>query len=306
MPIDGASSQAAADDTTATNLYARLNNQQTKVTLAQVESYLKANRRSAASLLGAFRTTGDTTLLDEAMQKYPHDPQVAFEAVYRKDATPEERRQWLEAFRQAAPDNAFPDYLSALDYFKAGQTDQAVQALTAAAGKQTFDDYSTERVENDEEAYLAAGYPVADAKAVAASSLLLPQLAQTKELGLKMIDLAQSYQQAGDATSAQTALQMAASLGQRYGTEVPGESEVEPTVVGLWIERAALNAMDPNASLDSSGQTVQDRLTQVNLRRTALNDLDQQASPLLPQLSDQDWIIYKDRWMNFGEDSAMR
>src|ERR1051326_808052 len=45
------------------NLYALLTNKTAKLTAAQVEPYLVANKRSAPSLLAAFRTTGDTGLL---------------------------------------------------------------------------------------------------------------------------------------------------------------------------------------------------------------------------------------------------
>jgi hypothetical protein len=179
----------------SSNLYALITNKQATLTSAQVEPYLNANRRSAASLLAAFRTTGDQALLEEAMQKYPHDPQVAFEAVLRKDAPPAERRQWLDAFKQSVPDNALANYLSALDHFKAGQTDQAVQDLVAASGKAQFQDYSLDRVQDDEEAYLSAAYPVAEAKVVATSYLLLPQLAQMRDLGRNIVDLANSYRQ---------------------------------------------------------------------------------------------------------------
>src|SRR6185437_16636821 len=83
-----------AEDLTATNLYARLKENPAKLTAGEIASYLNANRRSASSLLAAYRTTGDPKLLEEAMQKYPDDPQVAFEAAFKKDASPEQRRQW--------------------------------------------------------------------------------------------------------------------------------------------------------------------------------------------------------------------
>ena len=59
-----------------------------EVTGEQVESYLKENQRSAASLLASSRVTRDQALLQEAMEKYPHDPQVDFAAVFKKDASP--------------------------------------------------------------------------------------------------------------------------------------------------------------------------------------------------------------------------
>ena len=42
-----------------------------------------------------------------------------------------EQPLWLDAFKQSAPDNALANYLWAHNYYKAGQTDQAVQELVA-------------------------------------------------------------------------------------------------------------------------------------------------------------------------------
>jgi RNA polymerase sigma factor (sigma-70 family) len=289
----------------STNLRARLIDNPPKLTAAQLEGYLKAHGRNATSLLAAFRITHDPALLAEAMQKYPNDPHVDFEAAFKSDATTEERRQWLDAFEKSAPENALANYLSALDYFKSGQSDQAVQEMAAASGKQGFQDYSIDRVMDDDEAYLAAGYSMSDAKVLATTQLLLPQLAQVKQLGLDLIDLSQSYQQAGDADSAQTTLQMATALGQRYATAEPGESEISQ-LVGIVVERMALGAMDPNTPYGEAGQTVQDQLNNLSQQRATLNALNQQADPLMENLSDQDYVTYKDRWIAFGEEAALR
>jgi RNA polymerase sigma factor (sigma-70 family) len=85
-------------DLSVTNLYAKLNGEQPKLASERVESYVKANHRNAPSLLAAYRTTGAAAWLEEAMQKYPDEPQVAFEAAFKKDGTPEDRRHWLDAF----------------------------------------------------------------------------------------------------------------------------------------------------------------------------------------------------------------
>jgi len=128
-------SASTTADLQSASLYDRLKDGSPKLTSQQAETYLKANHRSAASLLAAYRTTGDRGLLAEAMEKYPNDPQVGFEAAFSKNASPEERRQWLEALKRSDPSNALGNYLSALDLFKAGQTDQAVQELVAASGE---------------------------------------------------------------------------------------------------------------------------------------------------------------------------
>src|SRR5437867_7867779 len=299
-----ASTGAPVENLQFTNLYARFKDKQPKLTAEQVEPYLMANRRNAASLLAAYRTTGDAILLAEAMGQYPNDPQVAFEAAFKKGASTEERHQWLEALKRSDPGNSLPNYLSALDYFKSGQTDQAVQELVAASGKQQFQDFTLDRMQDDEEAYLAAGHSVAEAKTIPGMQLLLPQLQQVKDLGLSLVDLARSYRQTGDEMSAQAALQIAANLGQRY-SNTPGETEIS-LLVGMAVERIALNAMDPNSLYGSDGQTVQDGLNQLVQKKAELKELNAQLEPLLPNLSDQDWISYKDRWRVFGEESAIR
>jgi hypothetical protein len=301
-PIQAA--MPAADDSTPTNLYSRFNGKQPKLTAEQIAGYLKANGRSAASLLAAYRTTGDPAFLAEAVQNYPADPKVAFEAAFKKDVSPQERQQWLETFQKSDPGNSLPNYLMAADYLRSGQTDRAVEELIAASAKPEFADYTRERMQDGEEAYLAAGYSVAEAKTIPSSQLLLPQLQQIKDVGLALVDLAKSYQQVGDDTSAQAALQMAAGLGQRYKSE-PGETEIS-WLVGMAVERTALRAMDPNRAYGNDGQTVQGRLDQIAAKQTDLKALGAQFEPLLPRMSDQDWISYKDRWRAFGEESAIR
>jgi hypothetical protein len=63
--------------------------------------------------------------------------------------------------------------------------------------------------------------------------------------------------------------------------------------------------MDPNAQFGDSGQTVQDQLDQLAQERAQIQNLASQVDVLLPNLSDDDWIIYRDRWMTMGEQAAM-
>ncbi len=286
----------------ATNLFARFGEDPPKLTTQQVEAYLKATGRKAPFLLAAYRTSGDPALLEEAMQNFPGDPQVAFEAVIKKDLSPELRRQWLNNFEQAAPDNALANYLSAREYFKAGQTDQAVQELVTAASKPQFQDYTLDRRQDDEEAYLASGYPVGAAKMIASGPVLLPQLAELKQLGLQMVELSNSYRNAGDQASAQTVLEMTMNLGQGYG---PGDCAISH-LVGMVIQRNALNALDPNTPFGANGQTVQDRLDQLAQQKAAIKTLFDQGNPLLQSMSERDWITYIDRDKAYGEEAAMR
>jgi RNA polymerase sigma factor (sigma-70 family) len=290
----------------STDLIARLNRGEKAPTLTpeQAEAYLKQNRRSAESLLAAYRATGDARLLEEAMEKFPDNAQVAFTAAYKKDASPEERRHWLDLFARAAPDNALPSYLSALEHFKAGESDQAVQDLTAATGKRNFQDYSWDFIQNGEEAYRAAGYPEVEARIIPSMALILPHLADFAQLNQTLINLAVAYRQAGDDSSARAALQLDASMGERL--RGPTGTPLITQLVGFSIEGLALKQMDPASIYGTDGQTVKDVLDNLSQRRTTLNQLSTQLDAIYQSISTEDWISYHDRWQTFGEENATR
>ncbi|HEX4644348.1 MAG TPA: hypothetical protein VH598_01940 [Verrucomicrobiae bacterium] len=303
--------QAAAQieplpDKTTTNLLTRLchGEQPPKLTAEQVEPYLAANHRNAASLLAAFRTTGDAAFLEEAMQKYPKDPRVNLAAIFKPGSSPEDRRQALENFKQSDPGNSLANYLSAKDYFTSGQTDQALQEMSLASGKSAWQDYTRNSVQDAEEAYRAAGYSEADAKTIASASLLLPHLVELKPLGQNLIDVANAYRQSGDTASAQAALQMEVHLGQQIA-----ESPTQPlltTMLGLALQRTALGAMDPNAPYDNSGQTVQNRIDDLIQYRRVVQALAQQSDGIFQNMSDQDIASYFDRAKSLGELDTLR
>ena len=160
LPAPKVQAQAPSPLAASTDLIAKLQRGEKAplLTTAQAEKYLKENGRNAASLLAAFRASGDQQLLNEAIEKYPNDPQVAFTAAYAPDMPAGERRRWLDVFKQAAPENSLADYLSAADHLRAGQVDQAIQDLSVASGKPGYQDYSWVFIESGQEAYRSAGY----------------------------------------------------------------------------------------------------------------------------------------------------
>ncbi|HEX4646053.1 MAG TPA: hypothetical protein VH598_10625, partial [Verrucomicrobiae bacterium] len=196
------------------------------------------------------------------------------------------------------------NYLSARDYFKSGQAESALQEFSAASGKSGLQDYSKNFVQDAEEAYRAAGYSEADAKAIASSSLILPHLAELKQAGRELADLAGSYRQAGDQASAQTALQMDVNLGRQLA-----QSPTQPlitTLVGIAVERIALGTMDPSAPYDNSGQTVQNRMDELIQQRQTIQSLVKQSEGIPEKMSDEDLAIYLDRQNTFGELDTLR
>jgi RNA polymerase sigma factor (sigma-70 family) len=288
----------------STELYAFITNQPVKLTFAQVEPYLNVKERDAASLLAAFRTTGDLALLSEALQKYPNDPHVGFEVAIRNDASSAERRAGLDAFKQAAPDNALANYLSARDYFLTGHKAEAVQELNAAASKSEFQDYTLDRAQTDEEVYLSAGYPPGEARMLGNWFLTEAHLSQVREVGQNLVDLSQAYQQAGDSGARETALQMSLDLGRRL--DDPSGQSSRWQLIGIRVERAALREMDPDSPIPGTDQLVQNRLDQLATQMSTIQGLAAQADPIWKTLSDQDWGQYLSQVESSGEEAAVR
>lgn len=286
------------------NLYARVaSGDIPRVSREKLEPYLAQNRRSVDSLLGALRVSNDDALLAEAKERFPNDPRVQFAAAFKTES-PDERQQWLEKFKQSDPDNALPNYLLANEYSKAGQTDKALQEINAAAGKGGFDNYLIDFIQNAEEAYQAGGYTAAEAKTLASISALLPEQAKLKEVGTDLVEQAKRYQQAGDEASAQALLQMGADLGHRL--DASAQTTLIQELVGMAIERMALNAMNPNDPYGSTGQTVNDRLDALVARRSSYQELTRGSSRILESMSDEDIAHYFDRVRLYGDVAAMR
>jgi hypothetical protein len=299
-------------ETGATNLLTKLLNgdESVKVDPTELASFLEASHRSAESLLGAFRATGDRSFLKEAVEKAPLDPRVAFAAYhfaekvdYDEPATPE-RRRFLENLKAADPQNSMGNFLSARDYFKAGAPEKALAEMTDGLARTAYQDYSVEFIQNAEEAYLAAGVSAAVAKVQACSELPLPHLAELKKLEQNLVDLANTYRQAGDEASAQAALQLGAGLSDRL--RYSGNQFLIQDLVGVAAERILLDGMDPSAAYGADGQTVKDRLDQITHEREELKAQGKQIEAILPMMSEQDLVAYFDRIKLLGEASASR
>ena len=294
-----------------TNLMARIL-ELPALTLDQLKTYLEANHRDADSLLAAYQATHERALLDEAIARYPNDPRVAYNAWSRSqpDANDPDalkaRRQALDLLKQAAPDNALANYLSAANYFKSGQPEQAIQELQAGAAKPKYDDYTQQAIQSMGEAYCAAGYLDFEAKAAATFGALLPNMGEMKQAGVSLVELANSYQQGGDSASAQAALQMCLDLGQRLND--PNSLTLIQTLVGIAIQRKGLEAMAAAATDPATAQALQEQLNALNQQRTGIKELvaGQPIETWLQNAPPAEVNAYFDRMRLFGEQRALQ
>lgn len=303
---------SVATNLPATNLVRRLlsgTNDPPKISREEAEAFLNANGRRAESLVAAWRASGDINYLREAMQKFPNDPRVAFLAWAESGAAENPadrdrlRREWLDQFRRAAPDNALADYLSARDHIKSGDKETALREIAAAANK-PFRDYTLDQVQNVEEAYRTAGFSEAEAKAIAGCGALLPQLAPLKDLAYKIVDLSGTYRSAGDSASADAALQWAAHIGSRLDRE--GTATLLQDLVGVAIERYVWKSVDPSYIVGDSQLTAQQRIEALDRRREDIRQIARDSDKIMNSLSDAELVNYFDRSKLFGEAAAVQ
>jgi hypothetical protein len=185
----------------------------TDLTTEQWAEYFRQHGTNVETLLASQKRDN----LKLAAELFPNDPRVQY-ALLTRDLFPEQRREWLDRFKASAPDNALANYLSAREHLKGGEREQGLKELTEATRKPHFNDYSLEQLQNREEAQMSAGRSPVEAKAAAAVSTLLPQLAMLRGLSQDMQTMQKEYVAAGDVASAEALAQMGRSLGQQLST----------------------------------------------------------------------------------------
>jgi hypothetical protein len=247
-----------------------------KLKRGQVEDYLEKNGRSGQNLIAGFIATYDAALLQEALETSPTDPLinlVNYCSALLGEGSPEERRQRLDGFKQAAPDNPLGSYLSAYEYFHAGQADQAVQELQDAYGKGSIEDYRPGLFGDLEKMYSQAGYSANDASSIAAATPV-PFLSLLKLEGPQISELAGLYRQGGDELSAQASMQIGLDLGERLAqlSDYPMAN-----LTGVRLQKQLLQGLDPSSAYGPNGLTVNDQLALLSQREQSLVELGQQT-----------------------------
>ena len=271
---------------------------------AVVEKYLERHQRSAESLLGAFRATQNPEFLKEAASRYPEDPAVQM-AVLLHNLFPEQRREWLERFKQSAPDNSLAAYLSALDHFRAKDMPTALADLVEATTRPRFNSYALESMQNMEELLVAGGQPPILGKAEAMFSAPMGHLAQLKALSSELVQLGQQYRTAGDLESAGAVANVGLTLAARLNGAREGQFVIDK-LVGIAIENQVWDLFDPNASSHYPGLTVQARQEELARQREAIKNLTKDFPPTLLACSNDEITAFLDRVKVLGEVEALR
>ncbi len=272
---------------------ARLFENQSKafqLTPAQLQAYLATNKRNAESLLAATRLSGEMAFLQEAARNFPADPAVQLELALRSEV-PEERQRALEALRQADPDNALADHLSAFEHLRAGDPEAAFADLILAASKSRMDIYASAALQSSEEAYFAAGYTPVEAKAAAMLGFRFQEVDPLQELSKHLAELQTAYADQGDATSAEAVRQMGHALSQQV---LSNAQFILQEVVGMGMEQSFLDSANAATRQQEIQQRFDGLMSHPKLRALMFGG------------SAADISLYLDRQKLYGEGAALR
>ncbi|MCX6877841.1 MAG: hypothetical protein NTW21_29120 [Verrucomicrobia bacterium] len=268
-----------------------------------LEKHLTDTRRSVASLLAVSRITKDLALLDEAKRKDPGNPQVLLDWILRSAATPEEKKQALDEFRKAVPDNAVGDYLFALQQFEAGDVDGAVTALWQASQQPAADAYFMNALRDAEEAYIGAGYPPLQALMEAAMGMENHVLGRFRQLSDWTLDMQAAYAADGDAESARTIALTGSGMGAAMLRQFEHGTVVDQ-VSAINYERKFLELLDPAVELVAGGPTAGARLDELNALRDQIKSA-LEATVLRDHLDESAMMEYYQQVKLKGEVGAL-
>jgi hypothetical protein len=279
-----------------------------KVDRDAAERYLARHRRSSASLLAAFRGTGDTNYLFEAARNFSEDPQVQW-TVLMHNLFPDDRRKWLEAFKASSPSNSLASYLSAQDYFEAGKKEAAVTELQAALGRSQFENFETSARLDSEELFLSSGRSLRDASQSALAVIAadyLPELASFKRLSQSIAGLEPQYASPEQASSLASVVQSGLSLADQLRSGDSGKYIING-LVGNADEAILLRQLDPNTSYSFlGGQTPAQRLDELKQIKQEIRQVTRTFTSIYPTLSEPEQLDYLQRSNIYGEFEAER
>jgi hypothetical protein len=272
-----------------------------KLSEQDVYLYVQAKGSNALSLVAGFESTRNKDYLKAAVEKFPDDPFVQAKALLWLDLSPDERAKMLDAFKKSAPTNAFANFLAAQDAMKRGDAQTALAEITAA-GDKGYNEFDRESTQGLEDAYLAAGHDVAEAKTLAMAEVTLPQLVQFKGLGRQFIDLAEKAAASGDTQAQQNLLMMNWEIGQKLRAD-SGTLPLIAELVGIAMQNATLSKWP--AGVDFDGRSATDVLASNAAERNQLRVAGPIFEKWFPTAPEDEIINYMDTIKSSGERQAM-
>ncbi|HEV2694431.1 MAG TPA: hypothetical protein VG347_16175 [Verrucomicrobiae bacterium] len=279
-----------------------------KITREQAQAWLAKHDRNAMSLLAVFRATGGKNYLSEAAKIFPDDPRVVL-AILSRDVFPAERRKWLELFKASSPSNSLANYLSAENYFKEGQPDEAVRELGEAAGKSQFDNCAREIQANSEQLYKDVGKSPAGAATEAMADMTeedVLELADVRRVAYAIKNLMQDKLAAGEVETVNHLAQTGMMMAEKLNSGDSGKILINK-LMGNASEVLVLSALDQNLPCNFlGGLTPAQAVQQIKEEPRPSRELAARFFAAYPEVSGFEMTGYHQRSMIYGKAEAMQ
>jgi hypothetical protein len=215
-----------------------------------------------------------------------------------------QRMAFIERFKAADPNNPLPWIYSAGEFFKAGQTGDAVAEIRAALERPAFYTYASERMDGTQQIYEDMGLNPTEAGLLAMAGLTLPQMSAAQQASRSLMDWQKSAADSGDAAAADDALRLTYDLGRTFATPEASRTLIGQ-LVGISMEARALKALPAEAQPDWLSVGPAQRLAEMEMQKQNVKDLTTNVDWLLQQQDEQLLAEYLRRNREDGELSAL-
>ena len=251
-------------------------------TAEDIARFLAKHGETAVNLVVAFEKTHDRHWLERALELFPNSPVVLMAAV---DSIPSvsprdgetyhfdpKRMEFIERFKAADANNPLPCLFSAQEFFKSGQTADALADVRAALGRPGFYTYSTERMDSAQKLYEGLGLGPVEASALAIFSVTLPHMTAANQTSRGLMEWQKTATESGDTAAADDALRLTYSLGRTFATPEASRMLIGQ-LVGISMETRALKALPDGSQPDWLKVTPADRLAELDRQKAGVQEV---------------------------------
>lgn len=264
-----------------------------KITPDDIARFLAKHGETPANLVAASGAMHDRRILDRALELFPNSPIVLMTAVGllsgpwpkpgETSPVDAQRMALIERFKAADPNNPVPWIYSAQELFKSGQTAEGVAAIHAALVRPAFYIYANERMDSTQRLYEYLGVHPIEASLLSFADLPLPHTIAAQQASRSLVDWQKAATESGDTTAAADATRLTYELGRTFATPESSRLLIGQ-LVGIAIEKRALEALHADAQPDWLTVTPAQRLTEMEKQKQAMKDI-------TPGISDFAWIV---------------
>lgn len=262
---------------------------------AEVDAFLQEHGRSQSNLLAAHTLTSDISYLEEALQRFPDNPNVLV-AILSQEKPQENAIELAETLTFLEPDNALSHYLHGKALLDVGEIDAAFVALSDGASASSFQATLTEQIEG-----LTAFHEFQGSS---------PDLALIQSVfgaGLPHLDKMRKLTQ--ELTIYNSQDDIAVSVGVAMGNHLSqgaGNYLLINQLVGLAIEQQFLESRPPETFNLFLNQTHGELLRDIERQRSHIAKIAKTTSAEWEQMTTEEAAIYARIVMEEGEEAAMR